>query len=168
MTMVYVNTSTNSRMFSGDDNEFVKRVQQEVDSTLLVKAFKVAMKRYYWAESVLGLDTPLSTHFVEGGLGQVPLQEMYALMAAWFRYRKADELQAVLPGLHQHEDEEKRVAVLWDRFFVAEIERLMDTHGQFVRWLLEAAAYARSFPSFEAQKHLKAILEDEYAEMLHD
>ncbi len=160
--------SRGNRYFSGDDNEFVKRVQGEVDSTLLVKAFNAAMKRYYWAESVVGLDTPLSTHFVEGGLGQEPLQETYALIAAWFRYRKAEELQALLPNLHPYKDEEKRIAMLWSTFFVEEIERLMDIHGRFLRWLLEAAVYARSFPSFEAEKHLKALLEDEYGEMLHE
>jgi hypothetical protein len=148
------------RAFSGDENEVLKRIQEQHYDWLRWRMVERCVTVYKFAERVLGVQTEIGDRLRdEIFLPPELLEDLYSAMAARMRYNFPELIQ---PSLF--DTPEQYVEMLeanWRRYLFMEANELAE-ETLFVRAIATIAFDARSHEGRAARKIVEGVLTMRY------
>lgn len=146
--------------FFGDDNRFLKSLQDDSFPFLVYELFAAARRRYLDACTLTGVETELAGLVREIGRFARPfLHRAYRRIAAFYRFAHAGAPQLPLPFEALPDETRQRLA--WEDFFRREARTLVESDAVAVA-LLRSVALAGKPAGRAAEAHLVDLLSHRY------
>lgn len=155
------------RCFSGDNNEFLRWVQQDMCGKALYHLVRTVRRKYLDACYLVGCSSDFSSEIQNmNQFDHSILQRDHDMIAAWYRYRYADRVtQFRLPFSEQarHPMAALRGEYMedWWRFWWEETDRISGD-GHVVRAILKAIVYQDLAKGIAAEGLVWASFVDRY------
>lgn len=147
--------------FQNDNNELLKKVQEESYGTNLSLIFSVAKKQYINANLILQVNhpnIPLLTKI--NSFDHRVLQAAHDTIAAAFRYKNQNIKQLNL--FDNINDESSEYIKLWEGWLYNELSVLKES-ADFVRNVIEAVIHSNEEQGYAAEDRLHGFLADYYS-----
>jgi|APSaa5957512622_1039677.scaffolds.fasta_scaffold81921_2 hypothetical protein len=151
-----------------DDSVKIGWIQHEVYYRVLADLYGTAKRKYFEIEYAGGKNTQLGKDLrEESGFDHRTLQYFHDMIAAQFRMEYIKECGGPLFYYTKDiPDEEEKVLTLWRRFYLKEIERLIELYLYLPRLMLTSATYPNPDKrGVEAEDELFYLLRNEYKEI---
>jgi hypothetical protein len=146
--------------FFGDDNRFLKDIQNDSYPFLVHELFDAARKRYFDACALVGVETELAKVVLPIARFSRPfLRRAYSRIAAFYRFAFVAGPQLPLPFDKLSYDIRQRMA--WEEFYRREIKRLA-TDNHFTVAILLGAGYWNSSQGKAGEANLVDMLDHRY------
>lgn len=146
--------------FRDDIYYWVMDLQHDVYSTILPHLVDIAHRKMIKAEELLNVSMESSTVLkTMEGFDHRTLQHTHDMIAASFRFKRADRLHPELP--FSNEDEKTRVLKLWREYFMEEVDRLTEFPA-FTRAIIAAVAFGGTSKGVQAENFLYSFVQMEY------
>ena len=148
------------KRFPGDENQFLKRLQNNHDGQMIVHLVEIAKIRYLRAIQFVGVDTELAKK-IRGKyrFERQVIIEAYDIIAANFRFRFDPGGQMILP--FKDTSYEEYLENSWIKFFYEEAKELADDDIT-AKMILTAVGYENTEIGLQAKKNLEIILQERY------
>ena len=128
--------------FPDDNNQRVKKLQKELETSSLPIIFSVLLEKYFAAEKIIGLETALGERLRnrENGLSLAFLNNFHELISGWFRREHEADLHPLFPTIIEEmgfSSDEERIEQLWNSFLKLKLEEVITEFPQLIKILLE-------------------------------
>ncbi len=151
--------------FRGDHEYRVMGVQHDIYPGRVSYLLHTARQVYLKAEAILGISTVPGILVPDAdSFDHRVLQNMHDIIAASFRYYRANRLHPELPFPGQ-EDDTKRIERLWDDYYTSEVRELMQSEPHLARAVVVAIAFENTDIGYAAEDTGQTILLNRYADI---
>ncbi len=151
--------------FRGDHWYRVMGIQHDTYGGHVGFLLDTARRVYLKAETLLGVSTvPGILVEADDGFDHRVLQNMHDIIAASFRFYRANRLHPELPFPGQ-EDDTRRIEALWNEYYTDEVRELMQSEPHLARAVVVAVAFQNTDIGYAAEDQGSAILLNHYADI---